>query len=269
MFLYYWGKRMNGAVLITGASTGIGYELAHLFGRDKRKLVLVARNRNKLDDVAKELVEKYSIDVITFPVDLSEPGAPVSLYEFTKSNNFFVETLINNAGFGIKGKVADIPIDEELGMIQVNISSLVELTKRFLPDMLKAKKGQILNVASTAAFQPGPYMSGYYASKAFVLHYSEGLAEELKNSGVTVTALCPGPTITSFQLRANMENTALFKGPFTMTAGDVARDGYNAIKRGKVVYVSGFVNFLLTQSVRVSFRALTRKISGFLNGGGK
>lgn len=260
---------MKSVALITGASGGIGYELAHLFGKDKKDLVLVARSKDKLNEVSGEIQKRYGVEAITYPVDLSKADASLKVYEFTRSRELFVDTLVNNAGFGIRGMVTEIPLDEELDMIQLNITSLVELTKRYLPNMLSQKKGKILNIASTAAFQPGPYMSGYYASKAFVLHYSEGLAEELKNTGITVTALCPGPTITSFQIRANMESTALFKGPFTMTAKEVAEDGYNAMNNGKVVRVSGLMNFLISQSTRFSIRALTRKISGFLNGGGK
>lgn len=260
---------MKTVALITGASGGIGYELAHLFGKDKKDLVLVARSKDKLEEVRLELINKYSVEVYIFPVDLSKADAPLLIYEYTRSHNLIVHTLVNNAGFGIRGRVAEIPLKDELEMIQVNITSLVDLTKRFLPDMISKKNGKILNVASTAAFQPGPYMSGYYASKAFVLHYSEGLAEELLNTGVTVTALCPGPTITSFQVRANMESTALFKGPFTMSAKEVAEDGYLAMNKGDVVSISGFMNFLISQSSRFSIRALTRKISAILNGGGK
>jgi short-subunit dehydrogenase len=260
---------MNDFVLITGASTGIGYELSHLFANEKRSLILVARGKEKLDEVAKELREKYGNTVVTFPLDLSQSRAPLELFEFTEKNKFFVETLINNAGFGIKGHISKIPLNEELEMIQVNISSLVELTKRYLPAMLSNKKGRILNVASTASFQPGPFMSGYYATKAFVLHYTEGLAEELNGTGVTATALCPGPTITSFQLRAKMEETALFKSPFTMTGKEVAKIGYDAIKNGRVVVISGLMNFLLAESTRFSPRFLVRKIASFMNGGGK
>jgi len=260
---------MSEYVLITGASTGIGYELAHLFAQEKRDLILVARGKDKLEEVSKELKDKYGITIYIFPLDLSQVSAPLKLFEFTESNKLFVETLINNAGFGIKGHVSKIPLNEELEMIQVNISSLVELTKRYLPAMLSNKKGKILNVASTAAFQPGPYMSGYYASKAFVLHFTEGLAEELIGTGVTATALCPGPTITSFQLRAKMEETALFKSPLVMTGKEVAKIGLNAMKNGRVVIIAGIMNFILVEGTRFSPRFLVRKISAFLNGGGK
>lgn len=259
---------MKNVALITGASGGIGYELAHLFGKEKKDMVLVARSKEKLEEVGFELQKNYGVDVFIFPVDLSNSMAPSSIYNFTHSQGFFVQTLVNNAGFGIRGRVSEIPLKDELEMIQVNITSLIELTKRYLPEMISHRSGRILNIASTAAFQPGPYMSGYYASKAFVLHYSEGLAEELKDTGITVTALCPGPTITSFQKRANMESTALFKGPFTMSAKEVAEDGYRAMEKGRVVSVSGFMNFLLSQSTRFSIRSLTRKISALLNGGG-
>ena len=260
---------MSEYVLITGASTGIGYELAHLFAQEKRNLILVARGKEKLEEVSKELKDKYGTTIYIFPLDLSQASASLKLFEFTEKNKLFVETLINNAGFGIKGHISKIPLNEELEMIQVNISSLVELTKRYLPAMLSNKKGKILNVASTASFQAGPYMSGYYASKAFVLHYTEGLAEELIGTGVTATTLCPGPTITSFQLRAKMEETALFKSPLVMTGKEVAKIGFNAMKNGRVVIIAGIMNFLLVEGTRFSPRFLVRKISAFLNGGGK
>lgn len=256
-------------VLITGATTGIGYELSLLYAEEKRNLVLVARGKEKLEEVAETLKKNYGIQVYIYPLDLSLPDSPQRLYNFTQSKNLYVDTLINNAGFGIKGKVSEIPLNEELGMIQVNITSLVELTKRYLPAMIKERSGKILNVASSASFQPGPFMSGYYASKAFVLHYSEGLAEEVRNYGITVTALCPGPTITEFQVRAKMEETMLFKGPFVMTGKEVARIGYNAVKSGRVVVISGFMNFLLAQGTRISPRFIVRKISALLNGNGK
>jgi short-subunit dehydrogenase len=256
-------------VLVTGATTGIGYELSHLFGQEKKNLVLVARSKQKLEEVGEELKQKYGINVYIYPLDLALPDSPLNLYNFTQSKNLHVDVLINNAGFGIKGRVSEIPLNEELGMIQVNITSLVELTKRYLPNMIKEKKGKILNVASTASFQPGPFMSGYYASKAFVLHYSEGLAEEVADYGITVTALCPGPTITAFQLRAKMEETLLFKSPFTMTGKEVAQIGFDAMNSGRVVIISGIMNFILAQGTRLSPRFLVRKISALMNGNGK
>lgn len=255
----------KGVVLITGASVGIGYELAKLFAKDKRDLLLIARNVKKLEEVAKELKAISPIQVYTFACDLANPESPKKIFGFTQKENLFVETLVNNAGFGSNGYFHELPIQDELNMIQVNITSLVHLTRLYLPEMVQKKQGSILNVASTAAFQPGPFMSNYYATKAYVLHFTEGLAEEVKPFGIQVSALCPGPTHTEFQKRANLNESLLFKTPFTMSAEEVAKSGYEAFKKGKVIHITGVMNKFLSKAVALSPRSLIRTITGTLN----
>jgi short-subunit dehydrogenase len=172
-----------------------------------------------------------------------------------------VDVLVNNAGFGLNGRFAETDLDRELAMIQVNIAALTHLTKLFLKPMVERGRGRILNVASTAAFQPGPLMAVYYASKAYVLSFSEAIAEELGGTGVTVTALCPGPTATGFAEAAEMTNSRLFKLKKPMTSMDVAKAGYRAMQRGKRIVVTGAMNKLLAQSVRISPRALVTKVT--------
>jgi len=258
-------KKLKEAILITGASTGIGYELAKLFAQDKKPLVLVARNQNKLEEIQRELTSKYSIEVFIFPVDLSVLNSVEQLYEFTRSQDLFIETLVNNAGYGSCGEFVNLPLEDELGMIQLNVTSLVHLTKLYLTEMVANQKGFILNVASTAAFQSGPYMTNYYATKAYVLHFSEGLAEEVKKYGIQVTALCPGPTQTEFQKRAKINNPLLFKGPLAMDSSSVAKAGYKALKKGKVIEIPGFLNWSLASLVGFIPRFIVRKILAFLN----
>jgi short-subunit dehydrogenase len=252
-------------VLITGASTGIGYNLAHLFAKDKNTLLLVARNEKKLQEVASELQNKYQIQVYILAADLSNPDSPKQIYGFAKGKGLFIETLVNNAGFGSNGKFSELPLTEELEMVQVNITSLIHLTRIFLPEMIQNKGGKILNVASTASFQPGPYMTNYYATKAYVLHFTEGLAEELKDDNVTVSALCPGPTLTEFQSRANLKNALLLRGPLTMSSQKVAEVGYKGLLSGNVIIIPGFMNWLASKITSITPRFLVRKITAMLN----
>ncbi|MCB1180303.1 MAG: SDR family oxidoreductase [Leptospiraceae bacterium] len=256
---------MMKTVLISGATTGIGYDLAHLFGKDKNNLLLIARNEDKLNEVARELITKYSITVNVLKADLSDLNSPKKIYGFAKSKGLFIETLVNNAGFGSNGKFHELPLEEEINMIRVNITSLVYLCRLFLPEMIQNNEGKILNVASTAGFQPGPFMSNYYATKAYVLHFTEGLAVELKNTKIKVSALCPGATITEFQNRANIDNTLLFKGPFVMDSPTVAKIGYEGLLKGKTIVIPGIMNKLLALSVGFSPRILIRTIAGRLN----
>jgi uncharacterized protein len=244
--------------LITGASSGIGWDLAHLFAADGHDLILVARSEGKLRELAREFEAKHKISARVIPADLERPEAPRELFASVHTP---VDVLVNNAGFGLAGPFAGNDLDRELAMIQVNITALTHLTKLFLKPMLERGHGRILNVASTAAFQPGPLMAVYYASKAYVLSFSEAIAEELDGTGVTVTALCPGPTATGFQATAAMTNTRLLSVMKPKSSAQVARIGYNAMKRGKRVVVTGVLNKVLAQSVRVSPRALTTKIA--------
>ena len=251
--------------LITGASSGIGLELARLFAADGCNLILVARSADKLGLLAAALKGQHKIEAFAVPIDLTEPGAPEELFRVLDEQGIGVDVLVNNAGFGTHGLFADSDLHAELQMIQVNVTALVHLTRLFLPNMLMNRTGRILNVASTAAFQPGPYMAGYYASKAFVLSFSEAIDAELQGSGVTVTALCPGPTDTGFQKRAGMEATPLFKAN-TMTSADVARIGYRAMLKGRRVVITGSKNKLLAFSTRLAPRKLVTAIAKKLNG---
>ena len=191
--------------LITGASGGIGYEFAKLLAKDCNTLVLVARSKDRLKEIKKELETASPISVIVVAQDLSEPDAAEKIFRRLESEHIIVDILINNAGFGDHGAFVETDWRKEEKMIAVNISALTEMTKLFLKGMVERKSGRILNVASTAAFQPGPFLAVYYASKAYVLSFSEVIVNELKGKGVTVTALCPGPTATGFALAARME----------------------------------------------------------------
>jgi short-subunit dehydrogenase len=247
-------------VLITGASSGIGYELAKLFARDHHDLVLVARSADKLAQVATEL-QPHGVTVKTIALDLATPLAAKFLFDRLQSEATSVDILINNAGFGAYGEFAQMPEEEILSQIQLNISALTQLTRLFLPPLLQRRAGKIMNVASTAAFQPGPLMAVYYASKAYVLSFSEAIANELRGSGVTVTCFCPGATHTGFAKRAGTEKSRLFKQVGAMSAENVARDGYRALMAGRTVAISGAHNWLLAQSVRFAPRKLATAIS--------
>jgi short-subunit dehydrogenase len=254
---------MNDAktALITGASGGIGYELAKLFAKDHYNLVLVARSAPKLTQFADELQRQFGISAKAVPLDLTATPAPQFLFDQLQRENIAVDILVNNAGYGVFGEFAKVPLEESLGQIQLNVTALTHLTKLFLGPMLERHSGRIMNVASTAGFQPGPLMAVYYATKAYVISLSEALANELKDTGVTVTCLCPGATDTGFQGRAGVADTKLFKTLRPMDAKTVARDGYRSLMSGKTLVVSGFRNWLLAESVRISPRKLVTAIS--------
>jgi hypothetical protein len=223
--------------LLTGASTGIGRELAEVCAAKGWNQVLVARNQDRLKIVAEELRAVHKVQTRILPVDLSMTGAAEKIFEALK--DVPISLLINNAGFGTYGAFAESTFSEQSEMIQVNVAALVQLTRLFLQPMLERSNGRILNVASTAAFQPGPKFSVYYASKAFVFSFSYALADELQGTGVTVTALCPGMTKTEFQKRANVKEG----GPFgLMSARTVAEQGFHGMMRGKRVVIPGIMN---------------------------
>ena len=251
----------NQTALITGASAGLGYEFAHLFARDKYNLVLVARSGPKLAELAEQLRQQNRVTVKTIPLDLGLPQSSQTLFEETQRAGIHVDVLVNNAGYGISGAFADIPIEESYGQVQLNVMALTLLTRLYLGPMRERQTGKIMNVASTAAFQPGPLMAVYYATKAYVLSFSEALADELRNSGVTVTCFCPGATLTEFQKRAHTENSRLFKQLAPMDAKTVAEDGYRALLAGKTVAISGFKNWLVAESVRFAPRKMVTAIS--------
>jgi len=246
-------------VLITGASLGIGYELAKLFAADKSNLVLVARNGEKLDQLAAELRKTHGVEVRVLPKDLADPQSPQAIFDALVAENVRVDVVVNNAGFGAVGSVATLPLERQRDMIEVNIAALTQLTRLFLPGMIERGSGGILNVGSTAAFQPGPYMAVYYASKAYVLSFTEALAEELLGTGVRVTCLAPGPTATGFAATANAEHRLLFKLG-TADAESVARAGYQGFRHGRSLVIPGLRNKLGTVAVRFAPRLLVRKI---------
>lgn len=246
--------------LITGASAGIGRELAKLFAADHYNLVLVARNGARLAEFADELQNQFGVAAKSFPLDLTAPSAPQFLFDQLSREGVEVDVVVNNAGYGKRGAFAQISAEESLGQIQLNITALTHLTKLFLQPMLERRSGKILNVASTAGFQPGPLMAVYYATKAYVISFSEALANELQGTGVSVTCLCPGPTDTEFQGRAGTEDS-LFKKMRPMDAETVAREGYQALLKGKPLVISGFKNWLLAESLRISPRRLVTAIS--------
>jgi len=253
--------------LITGATFGIGYELVKLFASDRHNLILIARNKTRLNELSIELNEKYKIEIITIEKDLSILDSAKEVFEQINQKNLPVEFLVNNAGFGLRGKFCENDLKTELEMIQLNITSLVQLTKLFLPKMIENKGGKIMNVASTAAFQSGPFMSIYYASKAFVLSFSESLDSELKGTGVTSTAFCPGPTKTKFFTRAEMENITLVKNKIIapMTAEKAARIGYKGMMKGKRIVIPGLMNHIGVLSVKFVPRKIVTSIIRLIN----
>jgi short-subunit dehydrogenase len=255
---------MTKTALVTGASYGIGRELARLCARDGCDLVLVARSKDRLAELEEELCAQHSISVTSIPMDLTEPDASQKLFEETTRAGIEVDILINNAGYGFAGPFVEGETKMQVDMVQLNVTALTHLTRLFLPSMLSRSRGRILNLASTASFQPGPFMAVYYATKAFVLSLSEALAEELRGSGVTVTVLCPGPTATEFQARADMEDSRL-RHLGLMDAATVAEQGYRGMMAGKVIVVNGLLNRLLVQSVRFSPRFVVRRVTRLLN----
>lgn len=241
-------KTSRGAALITGASGGIGEDLARLFAADGYDLVLVARSEEKLRALADELSGAHGVGARVVARDLARPEAPREIFDELQADSVEVEFLINNAGFGSYGLFAKTDERKELELLQVNVVALTHLTKLFLPPMLARRRGRIMNVASTAAFQPGPLMAVYYASKAYVLSLSEALANETEGTGVTVTTLCPGPTHTGFVAAAGMGESKLFERG-AMESRPVAEAGYRALMRGERVEIPGFMNRFMAHAV--------------------
>lgn len=250
--------------LITGASMGIGKELAKIFAADGRDLVLVARSEGKLQELGRELEQAHGISAHVLPADLTDPLAPETIFATLDEKRIQVDYLVNNAGFGTSGPFAGASYRSQMDMLQVNINALVALTHLALQGMLARRKGRVLNIASTAGFQPGPDMAVYYASKAFVLHFSEAVAEEVRAGGVTVTAHCPGATATNFGETAGNDTSILFKLAVA-PADKVARHAYRAMMKGRVVAIEGLLNWLTAFSVRLSPRALVRKLARWMN----
>ena len=230
--------------LITGASSGIGKELARIHASKNGDLILVARRIEELEKLKLELEEQFKIKVWVFEQDLTVKNAAANVYNFAKNNNLEIDYLFNNAGFGGHGFFVDRPIEKDLEMISLNVSALVELSHLFLQDMKKRKSGKILNTASTAGFLPGPLQATYFATKAFVVSFSEALAHELKPHNISVTALCPGPVKTEFEKTAGMKGGNLFEK--AASAKSTAEKGYRAMEKGKVICISDpILNFLI------------------------
>jgi len=245
--------------LITGASSGIGEELAELFARDKSSLILVARSQDKLQALADRLAKTYGIQTLVLPCDLSLPDAARTLFEAVTAAGWTVDCLVNNAGFGGMGYFDEIPESEAISLLQVNILALTQLTRLILPGMVARKRGRILNVASTAAFQPGPNAVVYYASKAYVWYFSEGLQTELSGTGVTVTCLAPGPTRTNFGEVARMQESGAFRMN-SMEVEPVALAGYQAMRAGRTLVVPGLFNKVLQWSSKFSHWAIVKQV---------
>lgn len=246
--------------LITGASGGLGEEFARLCAADGNNLVLVARSGGKLEELGKELEEKNRVRVTVLPFDLSLPDAVKKLTDELRNRNIEPTVLINNAGFGAYGLFHETAYEQEKSLIAVNIAALTELTKCLLPAMVKRRNGKILNIASTAAFQPGPLMAVYFASKAYVMNLSLALSEELRSTGITVTCLCPGPTKTGFETNAHMGNSRLFRLG-SMDAATVAKVGYDAMKQGTPLAIAGLRNKIGAFMTRLIPRMLAAKIA--------
>ena len=247
--------------LITGASTGIGREFAHICARDGYDLILTARSLPQLDSLASEIRESTGRSVQTIARDLSDAAAPGELYDEVSRAAAPVDVLINNAGFGLVGRFWELDEADQLEMIRLNIGALTHLTRLFLPEFIQRRHGGILNVASTAAFQPGPLMAVYYATKSYVVSFSEAIHNEAREFGITVTTLCPGPTRTQFDKRAGASATRLFKSGRAMDARLVAEIGWDAFKRGKSLVTAGRLNALMAFFTRFAPRQFTASMA--------
>lgn len=250
--------RKRKTALVTGASGGLGLEFARLLAKKKYDLVLVARNEGKLSSIKAELEQEHGITAWVCPCDLSRVDAALNVFQFTQAHDLEIDVLINNAGFGDSGKFAESNWQKQYEMVQVDITALIQLTHCFLPGMIERKHGKILNLSSVAAFCAGPGMSVYYASKAFVRSFSEAVAEEVKGTGVTVTALCPGPTATGFETAADMGNgSKMFKK--AAKPEDVAKAGLRALRLGKVLCYQGAFTKCMGFLSRLVPRSVTRR----------
>jgi hypothetical protein len=252
---------MKDTALITGASSGIGLGLAHEFAKHKTDVVLVARNETKLKEIAQELTSTYGVKAIVMVKDLSKPESADELFREVKQAGLEIGYLVNNAGFADFGLFSDSDWNRQQEMISVNIMTLTRLCRLFIPEMIERKQGKILNLASVAAFQPGPLMAVYYATKAYVLLFSEAINNELKKSGITVTALCPGPTVSGFKDAANLGGSRLFRSKKLPHAAEVAAYGYRAMMKGKSVAIHGWMNRVLVFSGRFAPRDIVTMIS--------
>jgi short-subunit dehydrogenase len=258
-------EKNNKFVLITGATQGIGYEFAKLFASDGINIILIARNLEKLKNICHNLSEQYSIKADYIAIDLSQPFAVDTLMTELNNKELQIDILVNNAGFNVYGEFNKTSLSTELNMIQLNLIALTTLTKLLLPNMIEKGYGKILNIGSTGSFVPGPLNAVYCATKAYILSFSEAIAEELNNTGVTCTVLCPGATNTKFANKAGMENIKLFKIPgAVMNADVVAKIGYNALYKNKRQITAGFSNKILVFFTYFTPRIIMAKLTKIL-----
>jgi short-subunit dehydrogenase len=251
----------NETVLITGAAHGIGLELAREFARNGHPLILTARSESELENIASDLIDEHGVQIRYIAADFNDANAAQGLADTLDQENVQIDILVNNAGLGQHGKFWEIPLERDMQMINVNIAALLMLSKSFLPKMVRRGGGRILNTASIAGFMPAPNMAVYHATKAFVLSFSEALATELKDTGVTVTALCPGATDTNFFPEAELTDTAMFQKGNVMAPQEVAKIGYEALMKGERVVVAGGINKAMVFSNRFVPEWLTTKLS--------
>jgi len=252
--------------LITGASSGIGTDLARRFARSGSDVVLLARREGALNDLAADLRDTFGVASYVLPVDLSEPGVGTTVVDWLRDMNLHVDVLVNNAGFGDRGRFVEIDDQRQVDMIGVNVMALTHLTRLLLPGMMERRQGGVLNVGSTAGFQPGPNMAVYYATKAYVLSFSEALAQEVRGTGVTVTCLAPGPTKTEFAERAGMGDAFLFESGAAMSSAAVAEHGYTAFRDGESLAIPGLPNKAGAFATRFLPRSLASKVAAYLHG---
>ncbi len=250
---------MRKTALITGASAGFGVEFARLFARHHNDVILTARRADRLAELAASLEAEYQINTHVIVADLAAHDGARELFDEVQERGLEVEYLVNNAGFGTFGAFVETDPDESMDLVRVNIAALTELTALFLPAMVERRSGRVLNVASAAAFQPGPLMATYYASKAYALHFSEALNEELEGKGVSVTALCPGPVMTEFQQVAGMETSGLVLNKRLVSIEEVVEAGYDAMMHGKAYVIPGIGPKLLSFGVRFMPRRFVAK----------
>jgi len=255
---------LNKTALVTGASNGIGLEFAKILAANKYDLVLIARNKLKLDELKEYLYLTYGVQVYVIACDLSKPGTCGYVYEQIKRNDLDIDVLINNAGIGDWGFFVDSNLDKQKQMLQLNIMALTDLARLLLPGMIKRRQGRVLNVASTAAFQPGPLMAVYFATKSYVLSFSSALSQELMGTGVSITCLCPGPTATGFQRSTFPKEVRLSRAPILSDPREVAQYGYKAMLRGQTVAVPGFLNKLMAFNVHFLPQSITLPLVRFM-----
>lgn len=251
--------------LITGASAGLGEQFAQLFAKDGHDVILVARTASKLEALAAKLEQEHKVKAHVLAADLSRPEEPQRIFDEVRSRQLEVEFLVNNAGFGSSGPLLEQDLAREVEMVEVNCTALLKLTWLFARPMKERKSGRVLNIASTAGFQPGPFMATYFATKAFVISLSEALAYELEGSGVTVTCHCPGATHTEFAARSGTEKSRLFQRPGVAQAPDVAAHAYKAMMKGRTLSIHGALNWMTSFGGRFTPRAVVRSITASIN----